>query len=157
VIEIRTMTPAEVELVDRHLPLDRLDQPGGEWLVAWSGEMPVGHAHVDWRPRPAQIQNVFVAESHRRRGIASRLSLVAEERARARGHDAIALDVDVDNTAARRLYERLGYRERGTPPRRVHGTIVLRGAPFEVDAVLVDLVTEFGRPVDFGAPDSSSC
>lgn len=141
-IEIHSMTPGELELVDRYLPLDRLEQPGGEWLVAWENDVPVGHAHLDWRKDPPEVQGVFVAESHRRRGIASQLSWAAEDLVRGRGFDRIALDVDVDNTAARGLYEKLGYRERGTPPRRVHGKIMLRGRPFSFDAVLIDLVKE---------------
>ena len=141
-IEIRTMTSEEVELVDRHLPLDRLDQPGGEWLVAWEEGTPIGHLHLDWQADPPEVQNVFVAESHRRRGIAVRLSEAAEERVRERGFDQIALDVDVDAPGPRALYEQLGYRETGTPPRHVKGTIVLRGKPFSYDAVLLDLVKE---------------
>jgi GNAT superfamily N-acetyltransferase len=141
-IEIRKMNPDEVDLVDRYLPLDRLDQPGGEWLVAWEAGVPVGHLHLDWRTDPPEVQNVFVPESHRRRGIAVRLSSAAEERVRARGLDRIALDVDVDAPAPRALYEKLGYREKGTPPRHVKGTIMLRGKPFSYDAVLLDLVKE---------------
>jgi GNAT superfamily N-acetyltransferase len=141
-IEIRTMGGHELELVDRHLPLDRLDQPGGEWLVAWEEGVPVGHLHLDWRTDPPEVQNLFVPESHRRRGIASQLSAAAEERVRARGFDRIALDVDIEAAGARALYRKLGYRERGTPPRRKAGTIMLRGKPFSFDAVLVDLVKE---------------
>jgi len=142
VIEIRIMTADEVEVVDRHLPLDRLDQPGGDWLVAWDDSEPVGHAHLDWRSDPPQVQNVFVGESHRRLGIASRLSEAAEALVRERGYDRIALDVDVENEAARALYEKLGYGELGTPPRRKHGTILLRGKPFSFDVMLIDLVKE---------------
>ena len=54
---------------------------------------------------------------------------------RARGHPRIALDVDVENAAARALYERLGYREVGIPPRRAYGTILLRGKPFSFDVM----------------------
>jgi GNAT superfamily N-acetyltransferase len=142
VIEVRPMEPDEVEVVDGHLPLDRLDQPGGEWLVAWEDGVPVGHAHIDWRTDPPELQNVFVAEQHRRRGIATKLSEAAEELVRRRGHAEIALDVDVDAPGPRALYEKLGYRQRGTPPRRVQGTIQLRGRPFSYDAVLLDLVKE---------------
>lgn len=136
------MEVGEVELVDRHLPLDRLDQPGGDWLVAWDGVTPVGHAHIDWRTDPPELQNVFVAESHRRRGIASRLSEAAEGLVRARGLRRIALDVDVEAPAARALYEKLGYREQGARARHETGTIMLRGRPFPFDVVLIDLVKD---------------
>jgi GNAT superfamily N-acetyltransferase len=154
-IEVRPLLPSELELVDDRLPLDRLDQRGGEWLVAWDVEEPVGHAHLDWRPSPPELQNVFVAESHRRRGIASKLSLAAEELVRSRGLPTIALDVDVENAAARSLYAKLGYRPAGTPPRRKRGTIQLRGEPFSFDVVLIDLVKTLGDPVDLGASRSS--
>jgi len=140
VIEVRPMRRDEIELVDQHLPLDRLDQPGGEWLVAWEGDVPVGHAHVDLRSDPPEVQNVYVADEQRRRGVATKLTAAAERLVREHGFDRIALDVDVDSVAARALYEKLGYREKGTPPRRVHGSIVLRGKPFTFDAVLIDLV-----------------
>ena len=142
VIEIRPLRPEDVESVDRHLPLDRLDQPGGEFLVAWEDGIPVAHVHVDWRHDPPEVQNLFVAETHRRRGIATLLSVAAEERVRERGFAHVALDVDVENGPARALYEKLGYRERGTPPRHEVGTITLRGKPFSYDAVLIDLVKE---------------
>jgi GNAT superfamily N-acetyltransferase len=141
-IEVRVMTPDELELVDRYLPLDRLGQPGGEWLIAWEGGEPVGHLHLDWRADPPELQGVFVTEAHRRRGIAITLSKAAEERVRERGFDRIALDVDVDAPGPRALYEKLGYREKGTPARHVKGTIMLRGKPFEVDAWLIDMVKE---------------
>jgi GNAT superfamily N-acetyltransferase len=136
------MAEKEVDLVDRHLPLHRLDQTGGEYLVAWENGVPVGHAHLDWRHDPPEVQDVFVDEGHRRRGIAERLSAAAEERVRERGFAAVALDVDVENAPARALYEKLGYRERGSPPRRQAGTILLRGKPFSFDVVLIDLVKE---------------
>ena len=141
-IEVRVLPPEEVELVDRHLPLHRLEQPGGEYLVAWEDGTPVGHAHLDWRTDPPEVQDVYVPESHRRRGIASRLSVAAEERVRARGFDRIALDVDVGAAGPRALYEKLGYREKGTPPRHVKGTIMLRGEPFSYNTVLLDMVKE---------------
>jgi GNAT superfamily N-acetyltransferase len=155
VIEVRPLVSDELPLVDDRLPLDRLDQPGGDWLIAWDGDEPVGHAHVDWRPTPPELQNVFVAESHRRRGIASRLSLAAEELVRSRGQTRIALDVDVDNAAARALYAKLGYRPAGTPPRRAAGTILLRGRPFSYDVMLIDLVKLLEEAVDLGPARSS--
>jgi GNAT superfamily N-acetyltransferase len=142
VIEIRPLAPDELEAVDRHLPLDRLDQPGAEFLVAWEGDEPVGHACIDSRTDPPSLQNVFVAEEHRRRGIATDLSRAAEELVRSRGHRRMALDVDVESTGARALYEQLGYRETGSPPRHERGTVMLRGKPFSYDVVLVDLVKD---------------
>ena len=141
-IEVRALTPADVDFVDQHLPLHRLDQAGGEYLVAWEDGVPLGHAHLDWRHDPPEVQDVFVLEAPRRGGSAARLSAAADARGRARGFDVIALDGDVENAPARALYAKLGYRERGTPPRRQAGTIMLRGEPFTFDVVLIDLVKE---------------
>jgi RimJ/RimL family protein N-acetyltransferase len=141
-MEVRPLTPEELEFVDNRLPLHRLDQPGGEYLVAWEDGVPVGHAHLDWRHDPPELQDVFVPEQYRRRGIAARLSGAAEERVHARGFDRIGLDVDVENAPARALYEKLGYREKGTPPRRQAGTVVLRGKPYYFDVMLLDLVKQ---------------
>jgi ribosomal protein S18 acetylase RimI-like enzyme len=142
VIEIRTMRPPEIETVDTHLPLDRLDQPGGEWLVAWEDGLPVGHVHLDWRPDPPEVQNLYVLESHRRRGIGTLLTGAAEERVQARGFDRIALEVDVDDPGPRALYEKLGYRQTRARPQRKRGTILLRGEPFSFDATLLELVKQ---------------
>ncbi len=143
-IEVRLMAPEDKRLVDRRLPLHRLDQPGAEYLVAWAGTEPVGHACLDSREDPLQLQDVFVPEGQRRRGIATQLSEAAEELVRSRGHRRIALDVDVENEAARALYERLGYHETGDPPRHQSGTIILRGKPFSFDVHLIDLVKDLG-------------
>jgi len=141
-IEVRQISLGEREEVDRHLPLHRLEQPEAEYLVAWEGDEPVGHACLDSRDDPPQLQDVFVPEKYRRRGIATELSHAAEELVRSRGHRRIALDVDVGNEAARTLYERLGYREAGTPPRHERGTVMLRGKPFSFDVHLIDMVKD---------------
>jgi GNAT superfamily N-acetyltransferase len=138
VIEIRPLAVAEVELVDSRLPLSRLEQPGGDYLVAWDHGEPVGHAHVDWRADPPELQDVLVAESHRRQGIASALTAATEELVRERGYTRFALTVSAKSPEARALYEKLGYRATGDE-RRVQGTIVIRGQPLEVDDTLVTL------------------
>jgi GNAT superfamily N-acetyltransferase len=146
VITVRELTATELELVDRHLPLNRLDQharEGSTYLVAWDDGRPVGHAHIAWQGTylgMPEIQDVFVAPADRRRGVAAMLSRAAEDEARARGHERISLSVsDEGNPGARRLYERLGYRDASVPPERVLGVIMLRGKPFEVDDTLVYL------------------
>jgi GNAT superfamily N-acetyltransferase len=147
-LDVRPLSPAERDFVDARLPLSRLDRPGGEYLVAWTAGEPVGHAHIDWAADPPELQDVFVPESRRRQGIASALTEAAEQRASSRGRSRLALEVsEVKNPAARRLYERLGYRTTGEPPRRVRGTILIRGEPFEVDDTLVRLQKTLGASV----------
>ena len=56
------------------------------------------------------VDGLAVAEGHRGRGIGSRLLEALAGVARERGYPAIRLDVADGNDAARRLYERLGFR-----------------------------------------------
>ena len=144
-MKIRPLALEETELVDAHLPLHRLDRHvrgGSVYLVAWDGGVPIAHAHLDWDG--PELQDVWVAPAHRRRGVATALTAEAERLARERGCVELTLSYGVENLAARTLYERAGYVHAGRPPERVKGTITLRGAPFEVDDTLVDLVKRLG-------------
>ena len=121
-ISVRELTQDDVEVVDRHLPLNRLDQWRRErstFLVAWLEGRPVGHAHIAWtgtRLDVPEIQDVFVAEDVRRRGIAGALTGAAETQVLARGHDRVSLSVGTGNFAARTLYEGLGFVDAGLEP-----------------------------------------
>jgi GNAT superfamily N-acetyltransferase len=138
VIEIRPLAGQDDRALDR-LPFARLGQREGEYLVAWDDADPVGHAHLDWGAGVPELQDVYVAEDHRRRGVGTALSLAAERRAVERGHDRLALEVGEDSPAARALYDKLGYRATGTT-RRVKGTIMIRGGPLDVDDTLIAMV-----------------
>jgi GNAT superfamily N-acetyltransferase len=154
-IEVRELTDADVEVVDAHLPLSRLD--GAQtYLVAWEGNTPVGHAHIAWSKTTLgipEVQDVFVAERFRRRGVASELARTAERLARRRGHRKISLGFGVANDAARLLYEGLGYQRADLAPQRIRGRILIRGRPVDVDDTLIYLVKEVD--VDSGTPRSS--
>jgi GNAT superfamily N-acetyltransferase len=150
-MEIRPLEPSDRELVDRVLPLSRLDQhdrDGSTYLVAWDGADPVGHAHIAWEATTAgvpELQDVYVLPERRREGIARRLTLAAEDEVRRRGFGTISLSVSAEgNEAARSLYESLGYRDAGLEPVRVLGTIILRGEPFHADDTLVYLSKNLG-------------
>jgi GNAT superfamily N-acetyltransferase len=138
-MDIRPLLRSETPLVDEHLPLSRLDKQQ-TYLIAWDGDDPVGHAHLAWDGTHVgvpEIQDVFVLPGRRREGIASRLTRAAEEAVRARGFDRISLSVSAEkNDAAKQLYASLGYEDAGLEPVRVLGTIMLRGAPFDVDDTL---------------------
>jgi GNAT superfamily N-acetyltransferase len=141
--------------VDARLPLSRLDHVQ-TYLVAWIGEEPVGHAHVAWTGTDTgvpDVQDVFVLSERRRQGVASALMAQAERAAAERGHSQIGVGYGVENEPARRLYTSLGYRDAGLEPKRVQGTILIRGRPVEVDDTIVYLVKDL--PVDSGRSRSS--
>jgi [ribosomal protein S18]-alanine N-acetyltransferase len=62
----------------------------------------------DW-----EIENVVVAREHQRLGIATRLIQELVRRAHNSGATSVLLEVRESNLAARRLYEKLGFSERG--------------------------------------------
>ena len=113
--------------------------------MAWNGIDPVGQAHVAWeatRLGVPEIGDVFVPAELRGRGIGTELSEAAERMARRRGHRQISISASIANEGALRLYRRLGYRDAGLPPKRVQGTIEVRGGPIEVDDTLVYLIKD---------------
>jgi len=146
---VRELTEAELPAVDARLPLDRLDQwrsGNSVFLVAWDDGEPVGHALLEWPgpkcedPSLPELQNVFVPAERRLQGIATVLIAAAEERARAAGFRELSLTCSVDNTGALRVWERLGYRRSERPPRRMQGTILIRGNALEIDDTLLHFV-----------------
>jgi ribosomal protein S18 acetylase RimI-like enzyme len=140
-IDVRLLHASELERVDARLPLSRLDTRQ-TYLVAWDGDDPVGHAHLAWQGTKLglpEVQDVFVLPERRREGIATQLTLAAEKEARARGFDAISLSVSLAKGEVRRLYESLGYEDAGLEPQRLLGTILMRGAPFDVDDTVLYL------------------
>jgi GNAT superfamily N-acetyltransferase len=141
VIAVRPLCDDDTATVDAVLPLSRLDR-AQTYLVAWDGDVPVGHAHVAWEGGHVgapEIQDMYVLPERRGAGIGATLVGAAERLAAERGHERMSLSVG-EASDARRLYERLGYRDAGVPPVRVEGTIMIRGEPLEVDDTLVYLV-----------------
>jgi GNAT superfamily N-acetyltransferase len=143
VLRVAALLPSELETVDQHLPLNRLDQyleDGSTYLIAWDDDRPVGHAHIAWQRTHVgvpEIQDVFVVPERRRQGVATTLTGAAEDEARRRGWARISLSVSAEgNDPAWRLYASLGYRSTGCAPVRVDGTITLRGRAVEVNDTL---------------------
>jgi GNAT superfamily N-acetyltransferase len=126
------------------LPLSRLDS-AQTYLVAWDGSDPVGHAHLAWSETKLgvpELQDVYVLPEQRGRGVGTELSRAAERLVAARGLERISISASVHNDGALRLYRRLGYRDAGLPAQHVQGTIIIRGAPVDLDDTLVYLVKE---------------
>jgi GNAT superfamily N-acetyltransferase len=134
--EIRRLADDEVERIATVLGLARLYQGNGFYLVAWETAEPLGHAYLALTD-PPEIQDVQVRPEHRRGGIASALTLVAEESALSLGFDRLGLEVSEGNTAAQALYASCGFADIGAPPRRVEGTITIRMGSIGVDDTLL--------------------
>jgi len=95
------------------------------YLIAWLGEVPVGHLDLWWQaaedtPSAQQylagcpeLNGIAVLPEHQSQGIGTRLIAAAEQMARERGSREMCVGVDIENTRARSLYERLGYRDWG--------------------------------------------
>jgi len=90
-----------------------LSRPDNILIAAFDGSVMVGIAtgtmlfHPD-KPPAFFVQEIGTAESHRRRGIATRLLALLLDAARAAGSDGIWLGTEIDNDAARGLYRKLG-------------------------------------------------
>jgi [ribosomal protein S18]-alanine N-acetyltransferase len=143
---IRRLAEPEVDTVGLVLGLARLGQGDGFYLVAWDGEQPLGHAYLALTD-PPELQDVEVRLEHRRRGVASALTTSAEAAALERGFGHLRLQVSANNGPAQALYQGLGFRDVGIPPRRVQGTVQIRTGPIEVDDTLLTWEKAIGDPV----------
>lgn len=132
-------------------------QDRGELLqvVAWADALPVGKGMVLYpgyeeystsagREGCAEVRDVGVVESARRRGVATALICAMEDATRERGMDRIGMTVarGEEDGPARALYDKLGYRF-------AHGPFITstnlwddRGLPIPVGAVMSYLVKE---------------
>jgi ribosomal protein S18 acetylase RimI-like enzyme len=96
----------------------------GVFLIAWLNGEAVGYITAHWRASPrspdewkdgftAYLEDLIVAEQQRGRGIGGAIMETAEKMAQERGLVRVTLGVGVENEGARRLYERLGYKDAG--------------------------------------------
>jgi ribosomal protein S18 acetylase RimI-like enzyme len=95
------------------------------FLVAFVAGDPVGHLHLKWTgnddpavrnrvPGVPELNNIGVWPPHlQSHGIGSALVVSAESVITRCGHNKVGLGVETKNARARRLYERLGYRDWG--------------------------------------------
>lgn len=89
--------------------------PGTEFLLAGAGGPPSGfcqlrYRHSVWTGTPdCWLEDLFVEEQARGRGVGRALVDAALERARARGAARIELDTNETNLGAIALYERAGF------------------------------------------------
>lgn len=87
---------------------------------AFEGEVLVGMASLTRKRAPfdhiGKISSVFVKESHRGSGMAADLVATVERAANDLGIARLTLAVAVQNDAARRFYDRMGYTPYGVEP-----------------------------------------
>jgi aminoglycoside 6'-N-acetyltransferase I len=96
--------------IDRARLVEYLAQPSTMLVVARDGEMVVGQvkAAQHWHPDKSAdlyVDEVMVAPSHQRRGIARAMLAEVERWARERGCADIWLAADAENRGAQALYE----------------------------------------------------
>ena len=142
-VDVRPLARDNLLLLEQYLPYgppekhaDRLArQERGEviYLIAWREDIPLGHALLNWRGATEDhlvatfkgtcpdIEDLLVAEQYRSQGIGAQILLAAERLVKERGYSQIGLSVDVHNTRAYALYERLGYHNIGLPPHHERG------------------------------------
>ena len=95
-----------------------------EYLIARIDSKPVGHLHLKWQGTDSKVvkakigvipefNGIAVAKEFQSKGIGSKLIQEAESLARQRGADKVGLGVSIENKRARKLYEKLGYKQWG--------------------------------------------
>lgn len=90
---------------------------GSVWLVYSAGEA-VGYVvltygfSLEFGGRDAFIDELFIQESHRGRGVGTKTIEFAASEAKSAGVNAVHLEVAHRNEGARRVYRSLGFKER---------------------------------------------
>ena len=106
-----------------HSGVERLiAEPDTEYLLAAADGEPGGVCQLRYRygvwmaAEDCWLEDLFVRDADRRRGLGEALVEGAVERARARGCGRIELDVSESNRGAWALYERMGFSADYKPP-----------------------------------------
>jgi ribosomal protein S18 acetylase RimI-like enzyme len=108
----RPATEDDVRAGLRDFPSDDLQPPRGVLVVALRAGAVAGCAGLRFIDAGlGEVTRVYVAPPARRRGLGLLLMAEIERLARERGIRDLRLDTRTDLVEARRLYERIGYRE----------------------------------------------
>jgi ribosomal-protein-alanine N-acetyltransferase len=116
--------------------------PSAFGLIALADDRPLGFLLAQCAAGESEIINLAVAPVSRRQGIGGALVAKAMARALLDGARTMFLEVADDNTAARALYDRIGFLQVGIRP-----GYYLRGPDNYVDALIlrVELITTGGN------------
>ena len=126
-MEIRRATPADAAVLEHFwqkstAELDFTPYPGAAWeesllaehvaLVAEDGDEPVGAVYANLGMEHfGYVFGLYVRPEARRRGVAQALMRAIAAVLRDEGRAYMLLSVDIPNTAALELYERLGFED----------------------------------------------
>ena len=147
--EYNTPTPGKAVLATR---LSRI-LAGGDVIALLSGDPAVAVALLTLRPNVwyegpvAVLDELYVAPEQRGRGLGSALLEAAEAVTRQHGGRLLEINVDGDDTGARRFYERHGYAnsEPGENQPLLYYYRELRGAPLGTRQGGSDCLEEHAR------------
>jgi GNAT superfamily N-acetyltransferase len=93
--------------------------PHGDVLVAYLDGEPAGTVAIYRMDRSyCELKSMFVASEYRMKGVAAALCEAVIRLAKAQGYRTVRLTTGIRQTAARHLYERLGFRT--VPPWDTH-------------------------------------
>jgi GNAT superfamily N-acetyltransferase len=99
-----------------------IERDDTEYLLAAAGDEPGGVCQLRYRygvwmaAEDCWLEDLFVRDEDRRKGLGEALVAAAVERARERGCGRIELDVSESNRGAWALYERMGLSAEYKPP-----------------------------------------
>jgi ribosomal protein S18 acetylase RimI-like enzyme len=162
VLTLRDLSPADERMLEWHGGPDlrsfyqrqtQAHQSGEIHVLIAAGEheghsdFPIGQAAIHWQGKPTHpqipdIQSLRVHPHYRGAGIGSRLVRACEEYSRLKGHERISLSVALDNSRARRLYERLGYAVVGPNYCDVWFYTDAKGQNVRVEETVLDMIKE---------------
>lgn len=90
-----------------------LDNRLSLWLVAMDGDRVTGYVGSQSVLGETDMMNIAVHPDFRRRGIAEELVMKLVEELKVRGNHSLMLEVRVSNDPARKLYDKMGFRQVG--------------------------------------------
>lgn len=93
-----------------------LHNPLALWLVAVLDDEVVGYVGAQIVPDEADMMNIAVSSTHRRKGVARGLILELLDQLKEQGVRSLSLEVRASNSAAITLYDGLGFHQVGRRP-----------------------------------------